>query len=129
MPTSKQYFPFFPLEGAGTTANVPQGAVKAGPIPGKAVDARAAYGGELVWRITNGGALGAPCTIMFQTSPDGTNWFDFFPVASSDLLAGTVTQGPSLTLPRGAMYVRAIAYGNTLNACTVEAGVQLVTAL
>jgi hypothetical protein len=122
MAASKQYFPIFP---AGT--NVPAGTTKASPVVVNVVDARAAYGGEIVWRITNGGALGAACTITFQTSSDGSNWFDYQNVYSSDLLSGTVTNGPSIALGKGGMYVRAIAWGNTTNACAVEGGIQLVT--
>lgn len=122
MSATKAYFAFF---AAGTS--VPAGTTKASPVIGNMVDARTAYGGEMVWRITNGGALGAACTITFQTSSDGSNWFDYQNVYSSDLLSGTLTNGPSIALGKGGMYVRAIAWGNTTNACTVEGGVQLVT--
>lgn len=124
MPATKIYAALF---AAGT--NVPAGTTKATPVIGNIVDARTGYGGELVWRITNSGALGTPCVIMFQTSPDGANWFDYFPVASADLLTGTVTQGPSIGMARGGMYLRPIAYGNTTSACTVEGGIQQVTGL
>jgi hypothetical protein len=124
MAATKAYGQFWP---AGTS--VPAGTVKGSPIISSVVDARTGYGGELVYRITNGGALGAACTIMFQTSPDGTNWFDYYPVSSSDLLSGTVTQGPSVTMSRGGMYLRAIAYGNTTSACTVEGGIEQLTGL
>lgn len=124
MSATKAYSAFF---AAGTS--VPAGSTKGAPIIGNTVDATKSYGGEMVWRITNGGSLGAPCTIMFQTSPDGNNWFDYFPVGSSDLVGGTVTPGPSVTMTRGGMYLRAIAYGNTTNACTIEGGIQLVTGL
>lgn len=124
MAATKAYGQFF---AAGTS--VAAGTTKASPVVGSTIDARTGYGGELVYRITNGGSLGAACTIMFQTSPDGTNWFDFYPVSSSDLLSGTVTQGPSITMSRGGMYLRAIAYGNTTSACTVESGIEQVTGL
>lgn len=124
MAVSKQYFECLP---AGTS--VPAGTAKAAPVVGQTIDARTFLGGELVYRIANSGAVGAPCTIMFQTSPDGLNWFDYMPVSSSDLLSGTVTQGPSVPLGRGAMYVRAIAYNNTTSACTVEAGAQMLKSL
>jgi hypothetical protein len=124
MAATKGYSSFW-----SSATSVPANTTKASPVIGSTVNATTGYGGELVYRITNGGALGAACTIMFQTSPDGTNWFDFYPVSSSDLLSGTVTQGPSVTMPRGGMYLRAIAYGNTTNACTVEAGIEQVTAL
>lgn len=125
MPATKAYTV---LITAGTT--VAANTTKASPAGGAVtLDARTFYGGELVYRITNGGSLGAACTIMFQVSPDGSNWFDYFPVSGADLVSGTVTQGPSITLSRGPMYVRAIAYGNSTNACTVEAGAMMVTGL
>lgn len=125
MPATKAYSS---LIASGTA--VAAGTTKASPAGGAlTVNATAAYGGELAYKITNGGSLGAACTIMFQVSPDGTNWFDYFPVSSSDLASGTVTQGPTVTLSRGSMYLRAIAYGNTTSACTVEAGVMMVTGL
>ena len=124
MPATKANFPLWTV-----ATNVPAGTTKASPVVGFSIDARAHYGGELVWRIVNGGALGAPCMIMFQTSPDGSDWYDYYAVSSSDLLAGTVTQGPSISLSRGGMYVRAIAYGNTTNSCTVQASIEAVTGL
>lgn len=124
MPASKSYGQFWP---AGTP--VPAGTTKGNPVLSSVVDGRTGYGGELVYRITNGGALGAPCTITFQTSPDGVNWFDYYNVYSGDNANGTVTQGPSVPMGRGGMYLRAIAYGNTSSACTVEGGIEMVTGL
>lgn len=122
MPATKAYSELF---APGTS--VPAGTTKAAPVASSVVDTRLGYGGEMTWRITNGGALGMPCIIMFQLSRDQSNWFDYQPVASQDLLNGTVTQGPSIKLNQGVMYLRAIAYGNTTSACTVEAGIQQVT--
>lgn len=124
MPATKVNYPLWTA-----AANVAAGTTKASPVPSFTIDARPHYGGELVWRIVNGGALGAPCTITFQTSPDGADWYDYFSVSSGDLLTGTVTQGPSITLSRGNMYVRAIAYGNTTSACTVQASIEALTGL
>ena len=128
MPATKAYGQFF---AAGTV--VPAGTTKGAPVVSDVVDTRTGYGGDLSYRITNSGALGAACIIMFQISAvGGTNpadWTDHYPVASSDLLAGTVTQGPAITASRGARYQRAIAYGNTTNACTVEGGIHQVTGL
>lgn len=122
MPATKAYSSLFP---AGTS--VPAGTTKTAPIVSSVVDGRTAYGGELTWRITNGGALGLPCIVMFQISSDQINWFDYQPVASADLLNATITQGPSIRMSAGGMYIRAIAYGNTTSACTVESGIQQVT--
>lgn len=123
MPATKAYSSIF-----AAATNVPAATTAGAPIAGTSVNTSAGYGGELIYRITNSGALGAPCVIMFETSPEGTNWFDYHAVASKDLLTGTVTEG-SISLSRGSMFVRAIAYGNTTSACTVEAGIQQVTAL
>lgn len=122
--STKAYGQFF---AAGTS--VPAGTTKTSPVVGSTVTATTGYGGDLVYRITNGGALGAACTIMFQESADGSNWFDYQPVYSADLSSGTVTQGPSVSMGKGGMYLRAIAYGNTTSACTVEAGIMQMTAL
>ena len=124
MPATKVYLQLF----AGSTS-VPAATTRASPVVSSVLDVRTGYGGELIWRITNGGALGAACNILFQNSPDGVNWFDYYAVVSADLLSGTVTQGPSISLTKGGMYIRAIAFGNTSNACTVEAGLQNVTGL
>lgn len=124
MAVSKQYYELLP-----TGTNVPAGTTRVAPVTGPVVDMRTFLGGELVYRISNGGALGAPCTIMLQVSPDGANWFDYDQASSGDLAAGTVVQGPSIPLGRGGMYVRAIAFGNTTNACTVEAGAMMVKSL
>src|SRR5213082_99586 len=87
--------------------NIPAGTTKASPVVSAVIDARTGYGGELVYRITNSGALNAPCTITFQISSDGSNWFDYYSVFSGDLLSGTVNPGPSITMSKGGMYLRA----------------------
>jgi len=115
------------LIAAGTS--VPAATPKANAVIGTPRGVTTGYGGMLDWRITNVGALGAPCVIMFQTSPDGLNWFDLEAAYSADLLANTVTQGPSIPLRMAAMNVRAIAYGNTNSQCLVEAWLEHVTGL
>jgi hypothetical protein len=102
-----------------TATNVPAATTRATPVASSAVQTDG-NGGELVFRIINSGALNAPCTIEFQESIDGTNWFTYYSVYSADLLSGTKNEGPSITAPRGAKFQRAIAYGNTNSACTVE---------
>jgi hypothetical protein len=106
---------------AGTTT-------KASPsVTGSTIDCRAYYGGELTWKITNGTAPGLALSLTFQASHDGTNWYDYF-TSGGDTTASSVNSG-SIILDRGVMYLRAIAYGNTTNAVTVEASLQAVTAL
>lgn len=108
---------------------IPAGRNKATAIVSNVLDFRNRSSGGLIdWRITNSGALGAPCIIMFQTSRDGSNWFDYYPVAGSDLLTGTVTEGPSVPASAHSTYLRALAYGNTNNACAAEAGVEYLEA-
>ena len=124
MPATKASVPLF---AAGTS--VPAGTTRAAPVIGNTVDLRAGYGGLIDWSIANGGALAAPCVIMFQTSPDGVKWYDYQPAYSSDLLSGTITPGPSIPLSRATMYLRPIAYGNTTSACTVESTLEHVTGL
>lgn len=105
------------------------GSTKASPgITGSSVNCTAYYGGELTWKVTNGAsAPGAAGAITLQASHDGTNWFDYFTVGG-DIVASSVNSG-SVLLDRGVMYVRAIAYGNTTNAVTVEVQLQAVTGL
>lgn len=121
MPATKVYSPLF------ANVNVPAGTTKAAPAVSNVIDARTAYGGEILWRITNNGALGAACTLTVQHSGDGSDWYDVQNVYSSDLVSGTLTNGPSLALGKGGMFVRAIAWGNTTNSCTVSGGIELVT--
>lgn len=110
---------------AGTSCAA--GGTKASPsVTGTSWDCTTYYGGELNYRITNGGsAPTAACTITFQVSPDNSTWYDYFSVAGD--AAASSTYSGSVILDRGVMYVRAIAYGNATNAVTVEAVLQAVT--
>jgi len=111
------------------STSVAAGSSKASPdVTGSAIDCRAYYGGEITWKITNGSsAPGAAGAITIQDSPDGTNWYDYQTVGG-DTTASSVTSG-SIRLDDGVMYLRAIAYGNTTNAVTVEVNLQAVTGL
>lgn len=103
---------------------------KAAPgATGAWINVTGVYGGDLGYSITNGAAApGVPMTLLFQTSPDnGTTIFDYFPVAG-DIVASSVTTG-TIWLDQGVMYVRAIAYGNTVNAVTAAANLQAITAV
>ena len=104
------------------------GSTKASPgITGSSVNCTAYYGGEVTWKITNGTAPGVAGAITIQASHDGTNWYDYY-TGGGDTVASSVNSG-SVLLDRGVMYVRAIAYGNTTNAVTVEVQLQAITAL
>lgn len=109
--------------------SVAAGSTKVAPgVTGAAVNTTTYYGGELTWKITNGAsAPGVAGAITLQASHDGTSWYDYY-TAGGDTVASSVTSG-SVLLDRGVMYLRAIAYGNTTNAVTVEAQLQAVTGL
>lgn len=113
------------------SVSVPAGGTKASPNAagiGVTVDTRAYYGGELTYKITNGGsAPGVALSLTFQVSHDGTNWCDYLTVAG-DTTASSINSG-AIQLDRGVMYARVIAYANTTNPVTVEAVLQAVTAL
>lgn len=120
MPATKEPFALIAANttvGAGTARTTPAGGALV-------VDTRTFLSGLLLARITNGGSLGVACTVEFQVSPDGVNWFTHSLVSSSNLLVATVTEG-CISYEQGNMYVRAIAYGNTTSACTVEAWLQI----
>ena len=104
-------------------ANVPAGTAAAAPVAGAAVDVRPFAGGEWAYKISNGAsAPTAPATLVLQTSHDGTNWYDYFTVGGAAGASGVSSS--SVNLSAGVMYVRAIAYGNTTNAVTVESYLQ-----
>jgi hypothetical protein len=113
------------------SVSVPAGGIKASPNAagiGATIDCRSYYGGELTWKITNGAsAPGVAMSMTFQVSPDGTTWFDYYTVASDTVISSVNSN--SVQLDRGVMYLRVIAYGNTTNAVTAEAGLQAVTAV
>lgn len=111
----------------GTTSVAGAGVAKDLPsVTGTAIDCTTYYGGELTYRIANkSSAPNSACAITFQTSPDGANWFDYY-TAAGDTTANS-KYSASIQLDRGVMWIRALAYGNTLNDVTVEAGLQAVT--
>jgi hypothetical protein len=111
------------------STSVAAGSTKASPgATGSSINCSTYYGGELTYKITNGAsAPTVPATVMFQSSHNGTNWYDY-QVMAGDNVASSVVSG-SLLLDSGVMYIRLIAYGNTTNAVTVEANLQAVTGL
>lgn len=113
------------------SVSVPAGGTKASPQAagtGAAVDCRSYYGGELTCKLTNGASAPAVApSLTFQTSPDGTAWFDYWTVAG-DTVANSINSN-SIPLDRGVMYARVIVYGNTTNSVTAEAGLQAITAV
>jgi hypothetical protein len=111
-----------------TATTVPTNTLESAPVISPTIDVSTSYGGELTYRIVNSGALGSPGILMFQASQNGSDWYDYQPVASKDNFSGTVTSG-TISLVRPAMLLRAVAFGNTTNAVTVQAGVMLLTGL
>lgn len=105
------------------------GSTKASPaIAGAAVDVRGHYSGLLTYSIANGAtAPGAAVILTFQVSSDGAAWRDLWTV-SGDTVAGSTPSG-CIDVPRAAMFVRAIAYGNTVQSVSVAVELQAVTAL
>lgn len=110
------------------STSVPPGTTRTSPVAGSAVDCRAHYGGLLTYAIANGAsAPGVAVSLTFQVSSDGATWRDLWTVGG-DIVANSQNSG-SIDLPRAAMYLRPIAYGNTTNAVTVAAELQAVTGL
>lgn len=108
--------------------SVAAGSTKAAPgLTGPTVDCRTYYGGELTFKITNGTAPGVGLTIGFQVSHDGVIWADYSSSTGDTVLNGGGSG--AILLDRGVMYLRAVAYGNTTNAVTVEAYLQATTAV
>lgn len=111
---------------ASGSTSAPGATTRTSPgVTGTTVDCRSYYGGELTYRITNAVAPGSPCILLFQSSHDGTNWYDYYSVGG-DVAASSSYSG-SVTLDRGVMYIRAIAFNNTTNAVTVEAFLQAIS--
>lgn len=95
---------------------------------GSSVDLTAIYGGEFLWKITNGGsAPTTPPTMKIQVSPDGTNWYDKYYV-SGDTTASSVNSG-SYPCPVGVMYARSVCTGGATNGSTFECLMEQVTAV
>ena len=104
-------------------ANVPPGTTQAVPVAGAPVDVRAFAGGEWGYKITNGSsAPTVAATMVLQTSHDGSNWYDYFTIGGAAGASGV--SSCSVKMSDGVMYARAIAYGNTTNAVTVESYLQ-----
>jgi hypothetical protein len=99
---------------------------KSAPLSGTSIDCRSYYGGDLVYKITNGAtAPTVAISITFQTSMDGTNWYDYY-TASGDTVNSSIYSS-TIQLDVGVMYVRIIAYANTVQPVTVEAYLQAIT--
>jgi len=112
-----------------SATTVAAGSTKTSPnVIGSSVDCTTFYGGDIVYKITNGSsAPTVQCAITFQSSPDGTNWYDYFTIGG-DTVANSVYSA-TVPLDRSVMYLRAIAYGNVTNTVTVEAFLMAVSGI
>jgi hypothetical protein len=111
---------------AGT--NVPAGTTRASPVIGNVIDLSIGYGGVAHAKITNGASPPtAGGTIEIQASPDNVLW-TFYDQMLGDSAAGS---GGTASIPvdKGVKYLRAIAFGNTVNAVTVDGQFTHVTGL
>lgn len=113
-----------------TSTSAAAGSSKASPgATGSWLDLTGAYGGDLSWRLINGGsAPGVAPTLTVQASPDnGTTVFDYASVGG-DIIASSDNSG-TIWIDQGIQYVRVIAYGNTTNAITASASLSKITAI
>lgn len=95
---------------------------------GSSVNLTAVYGGEFVWKITNGAsAPTTPPTMKIQVSPDATNWYDKY-IISGDITASSVNSG-SYPCPVGVMYARTVCTSGATNGSTFECLMEQVTAV
>lgn len=113
---------------AYSATNAAAGTSKASPgVNSGWIDMTGKYGGDLSWRIVNGGsAPGVAPTLTVQASPDnGTTVYDYATVGG-DTNSSSDNSG-TLWLDQGMMYVRVIGYGNTTNAVGIGADIAAIT--
>jgi len=108
---------------------VAPGSTKAAPgRASDAIDCRGHYGGLLTYSINNGtSAPTVALTLTLQVATDGANWRDLWTVGGDAVASSSYSN--AVDLPRGAMYARAIAYGNTVAPVTVTVELHAITAL
>lgn len=91
------------------------------------VDLTAVYGGEVVYKITNG--VSAPTstpTVEVQVSPDNINWYRLF-IIGGDTNASSVNSS-TYPVKVGAMYIRTIVTAGATNASTFLVYMEKITA-
>jgi len=100
----------------------------AGTTTGTAVDLTTKYGGIITGNITNG-ATGptVQATAFVETSGDNVNWDEVYRVGG-DVTANLVTP-ISYDVHEGVMYVRVRVTGNTGQAVTCKAVMQVLATL
>jgi len=114
------------LTKASTTILASQSVGAAATVTGASINLTAGYGGEILWKITNGAsAPTTPPTIELQSSDDGTNWYrkQFI---SGDTVANSPNSGV-WPISTGVMYVRAIFIGGATNGSTMACMMEQIT--
>jgi|GEM_PF-3928063 len=114
------------LTKASTTILASQAVGAAATVTGTGINLTAGYGGEIVWKITNG--VSAPTTaptIELQSSDDNTNWYRKQYI-SGDITASSVNSGV-WPVSTGVMYVRAIFIGGATNGSTMACMMEQIT--
>jgi hypothetical protein len=91
-------------------------------------DLRTTFGGTITGKVTNGGTgPTVACTMIVDTSHDGTNWYERERVLC-DATNSAITEW-NHDLPIGIMYARMRFTGNTGQAVTVESYGQEATSI
>lgn len=113
-----------------TSTSAAAGTTKASPgATGSWLDLTAAYGGDLSWRLVNGGsAPGVAATLLVQASPDNGSTFYDYATVGGDIIASSDNSG-TIWIDQGIQYVRVIVFGNTTNAVTGSASLSKITAI
>jgi hypothetical protein len=114
------------LTKSATTILASQPVGAAATVTGSGIDLTAGYGGEFVWKITNGAsAPTTPPTIEIQVSPDNSNWYRK-QLITGDTVANSANS-QALPCSVGTMYARAIFIGGATNGSTMACMLEQVT--
>jgi hypothetical protein len=111
-----------------TSQSIAAGGTKASPaITVPSLDYTTySYPALLTLSVANGAsAPGAALQLQVQTSGDGTNWRDYGAPMAGDTTASS-SYSWSFEMSRSTMYVRVVPYGNTTNAVTASAEMQVL---
>ncbi len=100
----------------------------AGTTTGTAVDLTTDYGGLMTGLITNGGTGPTiAASAIVEVSGDNVNWKEIFRV-TGEVTASSITPW-SCAIDPGVMYARARVTGNTAQAVTCEAFMQVLATI
>lgn len=110
-----------------SAALVSSQSVPAGTSVNGSLNLNSVYGGEILWKITNGGS--APTTvptIEIQASDDNVNWYRIA-LVTGDLTASSINSS-FVPCPVARMYVKAICTAGATNASTMAVMMEQTTA-